>query len=383
MTRLDIRTRSQPGHYRIEIGAGALQKLGPLARQALNGTTRRVIIISNSTVYRLFGPHTAKSLTTSGFGALHWLMGDGERFKSLRTIERLLIFLNRSGLERGDAIVALGGGVVGDLAGFAAAVHLRGIRLIQVPTTLLAQIDSSVGGKTGINLPDGKNAVGAFHQPSLVVTDLETLVTLPPRELVAGLCETVKQGAVSSRKLFAETMSCLALLRSKKETLVSGRFENLIASHCAFKASIVSGDEREDLERVDSRSRRILNFGHTIAHALESLTSYRYFRHGEAVGYGILVAADLSNKIGLLGRGDLSSLNEAVRLCGRLPKADFLEPEAVIRLIGRDKKSVGGSVKWILLERIGRPRIVDEKEIPRRLLLRSLRAALSHEGVRG
>ena len=383
MMRLDIRTKSRPNHYRIEIGAGVLQKLGPLAREALNGTTRNVIIVSNATVYPLFGPQIAKSLTTSGFDALHWLMGDGERFKSIRTAQRLLTFLNRSGLERGDAIVALGGGVVGDLSGFAAAVHLRGIRFVQVPTTLLAQIDSSVGGKTGINLPGGKNAIGAFHQPSLVVTDLETLLTLPPRELVAGLCETVKQAAVSSRKLFAETVTCLTLLRAKKETLVSSRFENLIASHCAFKASIVEGDERENLERVDSRSRKILNFGHTVAHALEAFTGYRHFRHGEAVGYGILVAADISHKVGLLDKDDLRSLSEAVWLCGRLPKAGFLDPEALIKLIGRDKKSVAGRVKWVLLERIGRARIIDEQDIPRRLLQRSLQAALSYEGGRG
>src|SRR5439155_13101588 len=195
-------------------------------------------------------------------------------------------------------------GVVGDLAGFAAATYLRGIAFVQVPTTLLAQIDASVGGKTGVNLPAGKNLVGAFHQPHLVVIDIQTLRTLPQRELTAGWCEAVKQGAVGSRRLFDQTDRLL----SSNGTDFSLCFEkeesqtevcDAIAAHCSFKAAIVAGDEREDIGRTDRRSRRILNFGHTTAHALEKLTGYRRFRHGEAVGYGILVAGEISKNVGI------------------------------------------------------------------------------------
>jgi len=256
---------------------------------------------------------------------------------------------------------------VGDLAGFAAAVYLRGIPLIQVPTTLLAQIDSSVGGKTGINLPAGKNLAGAFHQPSLVLIDTKTLRTLPPRELTAGWCEAVKQGTVASRKLFRQTVELLSR---------GGDPGELIAAQCRFKASIVARDEREEITRTDRRSRRILNFGHTTAHALEKVTGYRRFRHGEAVGRGMLVAGEISKSLGMLASGELESLREAVGLCGPLPRAGDLSIDDIVRAIDRDKKSIGGNVKWVLLERIGKPLIVDGREIDSRVLRASLRTGL-------
>jgi 3-dehydroquinate synthase len=264
---------------------------------------------------------------------------------------------------------------VGDLAGFAAAIYLRGVPFVQIPTTLLAQIDSSVGGKTGVNLPSGKNLIGCFHQPSAVILDIETLTTLPSRELVAGWCETIKQGAVGSRKLFKQTT---AFLRSfnLEIGLIPSQLEDLIASHCAFKASIVAADEREDITRRDHRSRRILNFGHTIGHALEAVTSYRRFRHGEAVGHGVLVAGELSKNLGLLDQSELELLRQAVRLCGPLPSADDLDENAVMSAVARDKKRTAGEVQWVLLERIGRPRIVDGKEISAAVLRKSLRQAL-------
>ncbi|MDQ2936086.1 MAG: 3-dehydroquinate synthase, partial [Acidobacteriota bacterium] len=316
-----------------------------------------------------------KSLHTSGFSVSPWLMDDGERHKSLRTAEKALHFLSETRLERGDAVIALGGGVVGDLAGFVAATYLRGLAFIQVPTTLLAQIDSSVGGKTGVNLPTGKNLVGAFHQPRAVIIDTETLITLPARELVAGWCETIKQGAVGSRKLFKQTSDFLQSYNSQG-TLISSQLENLIASHCAFKASIVAADEREDIARRDHRSRRILNFGHTIAHALEAVTNYRRFRHGEAVGHGMLVAGELSKNLGLLKQSEVELLTRAVRLCGPLPSASDLEASTISKAIARDKKRAGGHVQWVLLEGIGQPRIVDGKEISPRLLTQSLREVL-------
>jgi len=224
-------------------------------------------------------------------------------------------------------------------------------------------------------LPAGKNLVGAFHQPRAVIIDIKTLNTLPPRELVAGWCESVKQGAVGSRKLFQQTVDCLTQLQTGGALVTSG-LEELVAAQCAFKASIVAGDEREDTARLDRRSRRILNFGHTVAHALETVTSYRRFRHGEAVGHGMLVAGELSKHLGLLPPAELELLREGVRLCGPLPRTSDLSTTEIVSAIGRDKKVAGGHVKWVLLERIGRPRIVDGKEISARLLQSSLRTVL-------
>jgi 3-dehydroquinate synthase len=385
MPRVQVRLRARQQKYEIKIGAGLLSQLGREARAVLGPNSLRAILISNPTVFEHYGKLALKSLRAGNFKTAHWLMKEGEPHKSLRSLEQALTFLAEAGLERGDAVVALGGGVVGDLAGFAAATYLRGIAFIQAPTTLLAQIDASVGGKTGVNVPHGKNLVGAFHQPSLVVIDTETLRTLPRRELTAGWCEAVKQGAVGDRKLFDQT---LRFLRSstdlsqgsnKKESSASVGvmpLSELIASHCRFKASIVMGDEREEIGRDDGRSRRILNFGHTTAHALESVTGYRRFRHGEAVGYGMLVAGEISKSLGMLGPGELESLREAVRLCGPLPRADDLSLDELSRAIKRDKKSIAGTVKWVLLERIGGARIIDGKQIDRRGLGSALRAGL-------
>jgi 3-dehydroquinate synthase len=272
--------------------------------------------------------------------------------------------------------VALGGGVVGDLAGFASAVYMRGLAFLQVPTTLLAQVDASVGGKTAVNTNAGKNLIGAFHHPRAVLIDTDTLKTLPPRELTAGWCESVKQGAAGDSDLFDKTYN---FLRGRAGSLAGERvlsLEQLIASQVAFKASIVAGDEREDVTRTDASSRRILNFGHTTAHALEAITSFRRFRHGEAVGYGMLVAGEISKGLGLLDRSELELLRDAVRLCGRLPRADDLNGVEILGHLAQDKKSVGGHLKWVLLERVGRARIVDGREIGQRLLRASLRAGL-------
>jgi len=367
MPQVHVRLPARKQNYEIKIGAGTLSTLGAEARGALGSGARRVVLISNSTVFDLYGQCVLLSLKAENLNTFRWLMPDGERHKSLRSLEQALSFISEARLERSDAVIALGGGVVGDLSGFAAAVYLRGIPLIQVPTTLLAQIDSSVGGKTGVNLPAGKNLAGAFHQPSLVLIDTETLRTLPARELTAGWCEAVKQGAVASRKLFDQTVDFLS---------GGGDPGKLIAAQCRFKASIVAGDEREEIARTDRRSRRILNFGHTTAHALEKVTGYRRFRHGEAVGRGMLVAGEISKSLGMLTSGELESLREAVRLCGPLPSAGDLSIDDIVRAIDRDKKSIGGAVKWILLERIGKPLIVGGREIDKRVLRASLRVGL-------
>jgi 3-dehydroquinate synthase len=375
LPRLHVRIQARQDKYEIRIGRGILSGSGNVARSCLGNQARRIALISNEKVFSLYGTTVIKSLHAFDFSVKHWLMGEGERHKTVRTADKALRFLNETQIDRGDAVISLGGGVVGDLAGFAAAIHLRGIPFIQIPTTLLAQVDSSIGGKTGVNLPAGKNLVGSFHQPRAVVIDIKTLATLPSRELVAGWCETIKQGAVGSRKLFTQTTDFLRLFNSNG-VLSSPLLEKLIASHCAFKASIVAADEREDPERRDRRSRRILNFGHTVAHALEAVTGYRRFRQGEAVGHGMLVAGENSKNLGLLDQSELELLCEGVSLCGPIPSADGLNLSELISAIARDKKRAGGQVQWALLERIGQPRIVDGREISAGLLKRSLQNAL-------
>ncbi|MGQ0762964.1 MAG: 3-dehydroquinate synthase [Acidobacteriota bacterium] len=381
MPTVRVRLPAKSRTYAIRIGAGLLGDLGPAVRESSGPTARTVAVISNKTVFDLYGKEAEDSLRAAGFTVKHFLVGDGERQKSFRSLERIVAFLAENGLQRNDVVVALGGGVVGDLAGFAAAVYLRGVPLVQVPTTLLAQIDSSVGGKTGINLASGKNLVGGFHQPAMVLIDTETLRTLPRRELTAGFCEMVKQGAVGGRKLFDQTVRlmrdcgtdftrCLGSHESQTEVCAT------IAAHCRFKASIVAGDEREDVSRTDSRSRRILNFGHTTAHAIEKVTNYRRFRHGEAVGYGILVAGELSKSLGMLPSRELELLRQAVALCGALPRADDLALTQIIDAMTADKKVVDGKLKWVLLERIGKPRTVDSAEIKGKVLRFALAAGL-------
>ncbi len=374
----------------IIIEAGALDGLGAAARRNISPEARRVVVVSNRRVFDLYGGRAVAALRSADFSVASWLMGDGERHKSLRTAERALHFFSARGLERSDAVVALGGGVVGDLAGFAAAVYLRGIDFLQVPTTLLAQIDAAIGGKTAVNTASGKNLIGAFHHPRAVVIDPQTLATLPARELAAGWCEAIKHGAVGSRALFEETRRFLAAGSSGAEEMkrkeaaadktgaasVAEELTELIAAHVAFKARVVAGDAKEAVERRDHRSRRILNFGHTVGHALERVTSYRRFRHGEAVGWGMLAAGEISVKLGLLDVSELEYLRDTIRSAGRLPRADDLEPEAIMRALATDKKVVGGGLRWVLLERIGRARIVDGREIEPRLLRSSLRASL-------
>ena len=376
MQRLEISITQTARKSQINIGRGIRTDLGQLLSPALPNHPQRVAIISNKRVFGLYGREIVRSLTRAGRKTFESLMPEGERYKSFAILEKAIKFLSENRFERNDLVLALGGGVTGDLAGFAAAIYLRGVPVVQVPTTLLAQIDSSVGGKTGINLPTGKNLVGAFHQPAAVFIDTETLMSLPQRELVAGFCEMVKHALIANRRLFSQTVNCLGEVAREREFLLERDFEGLIAANCAFKASIVANDERESTARDDAKSRRILNFGHTTAHALEAVTNYRVFRHGEAVGYGMLVAGELSRNLGLLDSGDLQLLREAVALCGPLPRADQLDVGQIIRALQHDKKSVDGRIKWVLLEGVGLPKIVDGGLISAKVLRQSLRAGL-------
>jgi 3-dehydroquinate synthase len=380
MHLLQISLKSNSRTSDIRIASGIRRDLGQLISNSDEFQPGRVLIFSNKRVFGLYGKEVAASLRRNKLRVFEFLMPEGERYKSFRVLEQAVSFLGENSFERNDLIVALGGGVVGDLAGFSASVYLRGVPIIQMPTTLLAQIDSSVGGKTGINLSVGKNMVGAFYQPPLVLIDTETLSTLPKRELVAGFCEMVKQSLVASKSLFRSTTELLAQAHTDRGVIHTSEFEALIAAHCEFKASIVANDEREATNRSDITSRRILNFGHTTAHALEAITHYKVFRHGEAVGYGILVAGEISKNLGLLSAAELESLRDAVRLCGQLPMANNLDVNQIMRALKHDKKSVAGQINWVLLEGIGSPRIVPGSEISAKLLRLSLRTGLKTPG---
>lgn len=376
LRQVRVKTAERGQEYDVKVGSGLLARVGSEARQILIANARRIFVVSNRKVFGLYGEQLVKNLGREDFQVRHFLIGEGERFKSVRTLERALHALAGSGLERSDAILALGGGVVGDLAGLAASLYLRGIAFVNVPTTLLAQVDASVGGKTAVNLPTGKNLVVAFYQPGLVLIDTETLSTLPPRELTAGWCEAIKQGAVGSREIFDEICDYLAFEPTIKPLESSAQLNQIIASQVAFKARIVEGDEREAVENDTSRSRRILNFGHTVGHALEAVTRFRRFRHGEAVGYGMLAAAEISASLNLLDSADVKILRRAVSLAGTLPPAQDVEKSGTLKAITGDKKSVGGSIQWILLERIGKARVVDGREISADIINRALESVI-------
>lgn len=373
MPRIRVTTKPHTQRYEIVVDERALKTIGENGRIWLGNDAKKIAVISNATVFEIYGSAVVQSLEREHFHVTSLLIGDGERFKNFRSVEQNLLSLANNRFERTDAVLALGGGVVGDIAGFTAAVYQRGIRFIYAPTTLLAQVDSSVGGKTGVNLQMAKNFVGSFHQPSGILSDVSTLKTLPKRELRSGFFECIKQGTVGSRKLFNKTVAALANLEQVKP----GELMELVSAHCKFKASIVKHDVHETLNGDDTRSRRILNFGHTVGHALETVTNYRRFKHGEAVAIGMLAAGEISKRVGLLPAQELDLLKDAVQRCGRLPKVDDLDQSAILNVISADKKSASGVVKWILLEKIGQPRIVSGTSIGKSVLTESLRSVLT------
>ncbi len=368
--------------YQIEIGHGLLKTSGDWARKCLSPKTKKIVILSNAKVFGLYGETVVNSFEKQDFEVLTFLMKDGEKYKNFRTLENLLKFIGENKLTRTDAVVALGGGVVGDLAGLAAAIFMRGLAFLQIPTTLLAMIDSSVGGKTAVNTTFGKNLIGAFHQPRGVLIDVETLQTLSRRELTAGFCEAVKQSAIAEAKLFNQTAGFLETYSPDKfkkyfrsEVFVSA-LENLIAAQIAFKAQIVMQDEKENIDRSDGKSRKILNFGHTLAHALEKVTDYKRFKHGEAVGYGILFAAALSKKLEILDEYELNLLNDVLLRVGKLPDTRNISLEKVFEAFAFDKKTVGNSLQWILLRQIGDPVIIENKDISTSIIHKTLKKVL-------
>ncbi|MFN8642986.1 MAG: 3-dehydroquinate synthase [Candidatus Binatia bacterium] len=331
--------------YPIQIGAGTLSGLG--ARLAEVGVGRRLAVVTNPTVGRLYRDAVVGSLTGAGFEATVVEVPDGEEHKNLAWLSFLYDRLVDAHLDRGCALVALGGGVIGDLTGFAAATFLRGVPFVQVPTTLLAQVDSSVGGKTAVNHAGGKNLLGAFHQPCLVWVDVRTLKTLPRREVRAGMAEVIKHGAILGPTLFA-------LLEERIEDVM--RLDDalcieVVRQNCAIKAAVVAKDERE------SDFRAVLNFGHTLAHAIEVLTDYRGYLHGEAVAIGMVFAARFSAARGHCAPSVAERIAALCRRAGlptELPR-DLVTPNLALAAAA-DKKASGGKIKFVMIEDIGRVR---------------------------
>ncbi|MGO0122131.1 3-dehydroquinate synthase [Desulfothermobacter acidiphilus] len=354
--RVELGARSYP----IYVGEGLLPQVGERARQHLPG--RRLMVISNPTVLGLYGTILLEGLRAAGWEVLLAEIPDGEEHKNLTTAAQLYDRAVSGRLERGDAILAFGGGVVGDVAGFVAATFMRGIAWGQVPTTLLAQVDASVGGKVGINHPQGKNLVGAFYQPRMVIADVSVLASLPGRELASGLAEVVKYGVIRDAAFFAWLEEWVEpVLSLESEALI-----HAVATSCAIKAEVVAADEQETGKRA------ILNFGHTVGHALESITNYSRFAHGEAVAIGMAVAARLARRLGLG-----FSQEEEERLLGLLQTIGLptsvppdLDPEALVQFMQRDKKVRGGRIVWVLPRRLGE--VLLKEDVPLELLLEIL-----------
>ena len=330
--------------YPIHIGSDSLRQATHW-RSALRG--RQVLVLSNSTVAPLYLERVLGGL--DGLAHASLIIEDGEQHKTFENAGRVLDALARLGANRDATLIALGGGVIGDLGGFAAACWMRGIDFVQMPTTLLAMVDSSVGGKTGVNLAAGKNLVGAFHQPRAVVIDTSTLATLPEREFLAGLAEVVKYGAIGDAAFFAwlETHADALLVRD------ATALEAAIASSCRHKAGVVARDERELGERA------LLNFGHTFGHALEVEAGYGEILHGEAVAIGMLLAARLSSRLGLAAAADaerLQALLQRLKLPTRIPPG--LQPRRLLERMRLDKKSVSGQLRLVLWRGIGQAEVV-------------------------
>jgi 3-dehydroquinate synthase len=359
-----INVRLKERSYQIKIAPQSLPQAGALARLALGARARNAIVVSNQTVDGLYGKTLSDSFRGAGFRVQRLLIGDGERFKNLRTAETIYKFLIEQRFERSDVIVALGGGVVGDIAGFVAATYLRGIRFVQIPTTLLAQIDSSVGGKTGVNHALGKNLIGAFHQPALVVIDPTTLSSLPPREMQAGLQEALKYGVIKDRRLFHRIAREIERLKQCD----AGELTHLITRSCEIKARVVEQDERE------GGLRRILNFGHTVGHALEAITHYRRFHHGEAVGQGMRAASRIAERAGLLAPEERAAVEEAVFSVGKLPATNNLALRDIMDAIQRDKKAEAGQIAFVLPVEIGR--VIIKSDLPLPLIRLSIKETL-------
>jgi 3-dehydroquinate synthase len=347
----------------IRTGSGLLAQASDLMHEV--GLKGRAFIVTDRNVYAHFGQPLSENLARGGYEPVVNMLNPGEQTKSLRTLEVLYDWLAEARAERTDVIVALGGGVVGDLAGFLAASYLRGMPLVQVPTTLLAQVDSSIGGKTGVNHPKAKNLIGAFYQANLVIVDTATLATLPAREFRGGLGEVVKYGVILDAELFE-------LLETKQADVLKQQgpvVEHVVARCADLKVQVVGEDERE------AGLRMILNFGHTIGHAIEAATNYEALLHGEAVGIGMSGAAQIAVELGKFDAASCQRLQTLLKAVGLPYAARGLAWELVRDAMSLDKKTRSGRINWILPTKIGSVDICDQ--VPDEVVERVLRTLLN------
>ena len=360
MTRLTVSVQPRP--YEAVIESGILTKAGNFLRELLADSSlasHQMFVVTVPRVRRRWAKVLIQSLTTAGFEPRLIDMPDGERYKRLATVEKLAEKLAQSGADRSSVILAFGGGVVGDVAGLLASLYMRGVNVVQIPTTVLAQVDASIGGKTGVNLRTDKNLLGTFHQPRAVLIDPVVLTTLPEREFRAGLYESIKCGVIGNPALF----DFLANTDPKKLRRNPAKLEWVIAESVKLKAEVVSSDERE------SGLRRILNFGHTIGHALEAETAYRQFLHGEAVAWGMIAATDISVATDRIDQEAARRVRDAVLRLGPLPSVS-VNSRNILSLLQTDKKTRNGKLHFVLPREIGRVEIASD--VPDKLVLEAM-----------
>ncbi len=337
--------------YQIRIGNGVLQQAGQLLKHSHHG--RSLVVLSNSKVMSLHGDQLLRSLEQARFSVQSILVPDGERFKNLCTVESIYRRLVRLKADRRTLLIAFGGGVIGDMAGFVAATYLRGVPFVQIPTTLLGQIDSAIGGKTGVNLDEGKNLVGAFYQPELVLSDPLLLLTLPRREFLSGIYEALKYGIIWDAGLFR--LISRKHQRFPQEDQKS--LERVITACAAIKAEVVSKDERE------SELRMVLNFGHTIGHALEAATGYRRFTHGEAVGHGMIMATHLAARLNKMDPEEGRLVQKVIASVSCLPSVRDLETRRLLRHLQSDKKVLNRQIRFVIPRSIGTTEILSDTPV--------------------
>jgi len=341
-----IRVDTPTAKYDVIAGSGLLETLAPRIERAIGRLPRRVFVLTSPAIWALWAEQFCASFREP---PVTLFLQPGEKYKTMASVERLTREMLRAGADRGSLLIAFGGGIVGDVGGFLAAVFMRGIPYVQVPTTFLSQVDSSVGGKTGVNLPEGKNLVGSFHQPRAVFADIGVLGTLPERELKAGLMESIKAGIIRDRALvrYMEENASAILGRDPKA------LEKVIAASIRMKAGVVNKDERE------TGLRMILNLGHTVGHAIEQATRYKALLHGEAVAWGMIAANYIGRKRGTISAAQFDRLERLIYLYGPLP-ALTLRPARVIAATGADKKNVGGVRRFVLPLGIGDAGVVED-----------------------
>ena len=353
-----IRVDTPSAKYDVVTGSGLIGSLAPRIQRAAGKLPRRVFVLTSPEIWALWGELFLKSFSEP---PVTLFLPPGEKHKTMQSVDRLLRQMVAAGGDRGSLLIAFGGGIVGDVGGFLAAIFMRGIRYVQVPTTFLAQVDSSVGGKTGVNLPEGKNLVGSFHHPIAVFADIDVLGTLPDRELRAGLMESVKAGIIRDRSLvrFMEEHVDEVLGRDPKA------LEKVIAASIRMKAGVVNRDERENGLRM------ILNLGHTVGHAIEQATRYKTLLHGEAVGWGMIAALYVAHRRRSITGEQAARLENLIHLYGPLPALKLRVPK-LIAATGSDKKNVGGVRRFVLPIGVGDAGVIED------LAISELQAAVSY-----